>query len=86
MHNAHLYRSGKTPKTTKKVRIKVSRARTATNSKLNKAAIMAKIEANIRRKVKAYLTKQKGRMKTSTYNHRIRGRRRAVKSTRKTRT
>jgi hypothetical protein len=31
----------------------------ATNAKLTKEAIMAEIEANIRKKVKVYLTKQK---------------------------
>jgi len=37
----------------------------AINTKLDKEAIMAEIEANIRKKVKVYLTKQK---RGSSYN------------------
>ena len=79
MHNAHLYRSGRTPKTIKKVRKRAAKARATRKARLNKAAIMAKIEANIRRKVKTYLSQQKGGMRRSSHKNRIRGRK-AMKS------
>jgi hypothetical protein len=74
MHGAYLYRSGKVPKTTKKVRTGAAKAGATTKAKLNNAAIMAKIEANIRRKVKTYLTKQKRGMRHSRYSNKRRGR------------
>jgi hypothetical protein len=42
---------------------------TATNANLDKEAIMAEIEASIRKKVKIYLTKQKRGIKYSSYNN-----------------
>jgi hypothetical protein len=54
---------------------RAAQARAATKAKHNKAAIMAKIEANIRRKVKTYQAKQKRGMRRSRYNNRTRGRR-----------
>jgi hypothetical protein len=67
------------------VRNRAAKAGATRKARLKKAAIMAKIEANIRRKVKTYLAKQKRRMRRSSHKNRIRGRR-AMKSTRKTRT
>jgi hypothetical protein len=57
------------------VRTRAAKARAATKAKHNKAAIMTKIEANIRRKVKTYLAKQKRAMRRSSYTNRTRGRR-----------
>jgi hypothetical protein len=48
----------------------------ATNPKLNEEAIMAEIEANIRKKVKVYLTKQK---RSSSYNNNKRQKKKKVK-------
>jgi hypothetical protein len=48
----------------------------ATNAKLNEEAIMAEIEANIRKKVKVYLTKQK---RSSSYNNNKRQKKKKVK-------
>jgi hypothetical protein len=50
------------------VRRRAAKAR-ATKVKLNEAAIMAEIEANVRKKVKIYLTKQKRAIKYSGYNN-----------------
>jgi len=57
------------------VRRRAAKASAATKAKHNKAALMAKIEANIRRKVKTYLAKQKRGMRRSSHNNRTRGRR-----------
>jgi hypothetical protein len=40
----------------------------ATNAKLNKEVIMAEIEANIRKKVKVYLSKQKRGLRYNNNN------------------
>ena len=56
-------------KTNKMVRTRVAKERAATKAKHNKGAIMAKIEANIRRKVKTYLPKQKRGLSWSRYNN-----------------
>jgi hypothetical protein len=47
----------------------------AANTKLNKEAIMTEIEANIRKKVKVYLTKQK---RGSSYNNNKRQKKKKV--------
>jgi hypothetical protein len=61
--NAYLYRFVKQAKTIKMVIRRAAKARAATKAKHNKAAIMAKIEANIRRKAKTYQAKQKKGMR-----------------------
>jgi hypothetical protein len=48
----------------------------ATNAKLNKEAIMAEIEASIRKKVRVYLTQQK---RGSSHNNNKRQRKKKVK-------
>jgi hypothetical protein len=50
------------------VRRRAAKAR-ATKVKLNEAAIMAEIEASIRKKVKIYLSKQKRGIKYSSYDN-----------------
>jgi hypothetical protein len=51
------------------VRKRATKTGAATKAKHNKAAIMVKIEANIRRKVKTYLAKHKRGRSHSSYNN-----------------